>query len=124
VAQASGNGSVYTFASSVTLNANTQYYFYANAPQTVASSAASRYAGGDLYQAGNNSTYTASSTSDTAFLLQGTAVAAAVGPEPGTLPLLGMGLVTGAGMVGGLSRSRETIRRRKAFRACVKEQAA
>ena len=38
-------------------------------------------------------------------------------PEPGTLPLVGMGLVSGTGMVGTLSRSRETVRRRKAKQA-------
>lgn len=38
-------------------------------------------------------------------------------PEPGTLPLLGMGLVTGAGSIG-------MVKRRKAFHAGVKEQGA
>ena len=44
----------------------------------------------------------------------GTAIAPFNTPEPGTLPLLGMGLTAGLGIVGTLSRKREMVRRRKA----------
>ena len=61
---------------------------------------------GTLPTSGTYTTFAANSTGSR-ISTNGVAVPAAVGPEPGSLPLLGMGLVTGAGMVG-------TIRRRKA----------
>ena len=79
------------------------------------SSPTDRYAGGQFVYMNNGNdvnqlttgTYsTLSNTPDLAFTATFNAVAA-VGPEPGSLPLLGMGLTMGAGMVGG-------IRRRKA----------
>ena len=60
----------------------------------------------------NSATATNGATPFTVLRLSGTDT-----PEPGTLPLVGMGLVTGAGTVG-------AVRRRKALHARVKEQAA
>jgi hypothetical protein len=94
------SGGVWTFASSVTLNPSTQYFFYMDTAFTGVEtlySFADPYPGGQAYGAntGNGPTYGADdsplATVDYVFALTGTAAPSTV-PEPGTLTLAGLAL--------------------------------
>lgn len=83
------SGGVYQFASSVTLNGGTQYFFYTDA--TVATTAGSGYTGGNRYfptDAGPD--FTSDTSMSANFLLTGTAVAV---PEPSTAVIAALGTV-------------------------------
>jgi hypothetical protein len=75
----------YVFASSVTLQSNTQYFFYADTTFTISGSASNPYAGGQAYATDNpSSPFVAFPPSDVNFTLSGTAVQT---PEPATAAL-------------------------------------
>lgn len=100
IASAVGNNNLYTFASTVSVQTSTQYFFYANTTATFAADSNNPYTGGIMYFApGSSSAFQTASTFDAAFRLQGTAVVASA-PEPSTLPLVGMGLISVLGVVG------------------------
>jgi hypothetical protein len=85
---------VWSFAPGVTVQSNTQYFFYSNQALQI-SGGLNLYAGGILYWTVGSPTFVGQNTDDFDFLLQGTPTAAAV-PEPGTFVLLGLGIVGAA----------------------------
>lgn len=84
---------VWAFDPQVTLQSNTQYFLYSTLPLTLSGAGANPYSGGNLFAASTSvSEFSPVASQDATFLLQGTPTATAV-PEPGTLVLLGAGLV-------------------------------
>ena len=78
--------------SGLTLNPNTQYFFYsASGTSTSLRDSTNNYAGGNAFFAGSpGQTYFSATTNDFDFLLQGTISAV---PEPSSIALIGVALV-------------------------------
>jgi hypothetical protein len=85
---------VWSFDPGVTIQSNTQYFFYSDAPILSSGTGADVYGGGNSYFAfvAGQQTFMSFGGVDANFHLQGTPTAAAV-PEPGTFVLLGLGIV-------------------------------
>ena len=81
--QADGSGLEWTFAAEVTLQADTQYWFYMDSYPGEVLGINAAYSGGDMYYAWA-APYRLSSPSDARFQLEGV-------PEPSTLTLLALG---------------------------------
>lgn len=105
VAQATGASNAYTFSSGITLQSNTQYFFYNNVNAGYDFSVTNSYSGGNSYAGTTVTPFVSSGGPDAAFRLTGTGPAAAA-PEPGSFSLLCMGLVGGAGTLGAFRRRR------------------
>jgi hypothetical protein len=90
--QAVGSGGLYSFGSSVTLVAGTQYFLLSNAAMTLTGSNADSYAGGSFSVSFSSSdNFTNAPSQDAAFRISGTA--ASNTPDGGsTLALLGLAL--------------------------------
>lgn len=91
---ASINAGIWSFAPSVTLNSNTQYFFYTDGLNNILrANTTGTYAGGIAYYSlAANSAFVTDSTSDTLFNLSGTPGATGV-PEPASALTLGAGLL-------------------------------
>jgi hypothetical protein len=85
------NSGVYVFTPGVTLQGNTQYFFYATVPILNQGAAIGTYPGGNLYAA-NDTTVSFSNVAgqDANFTLSGTTAGV---PEPSSLLLFGAGLL-------------------------------
>ena len=86
---------VWAFASSVSINANTQYFLYMDtvfdgSKQVLAGRNA--YAGGNAYQSSSGGAYVSIPVLDMVFSLNGTAITPSV-PEPGSLALAALALL-------------------------------
>ena len=90
--QAVGSGGLYSFGSSVTLVAGTQYFLLSNEAMTLSGSTAESYAGGILSLSSSSSNnFTIAPGQDAAFRISGTAASST--PDGGsTLALLGLAL--------------------------------
>jgi hypothetical protein len=85
------NSGVWSFTPSVTINSNTQYFFYTDSINNILrANTTGVFSGGIAYYAiASNSSFVTDPTSDTLFNLSGvTAV-----PEPGTLLLFSLSLL-------------------------------
>jgi len=103
---ATTNG-VYQFSSNVTLNENTQYFFYANQSGPVTITPTDTYPGGQEWSTTGSNTAYGPAPDDTLFTLSGTAVS--VVPEPSTAVVAVFGAVSGIAY--GLARKRRAQRR-------------
>jgi hypothetical protein len=96
IAQAAASGGLYKFASGVTLQPGTQYFFYVNAEGLTSGNVTGSYSGGILYYAnGGAQNFQPASLEDENFLLTGSPV-----PEPNSIVLLVSGLL----IIGGVAR--------------------
>lgn len=92
IASASDTGTEYTFAAGVTLQPNTQYWFYTDGNvSSYRVNFADAYAGGNLYQRTLSSfpNYASNTARDAKFVLNGTVSV----PEPASVVLLGLAVV-------------------------------
>jgi hypothetical protein len=87
IASASASGGLWTFASNITLQANTQYWVYGDAPLTGDGDSGSSAGQQTYYSFTNTGNFTTAAAGEDNFNLSGTAV-----PEPGTLCTLGAGI--------------------------------
>jgi hypothetical protein len=100
-------GGVWSFASDVTLAANTPYFLYMNTifnENDMVRFSNDTYSGGTASQGGSSYGYHAVPSNDTLFTLSGTEIISSV-PEAGALPLMGLAL---AGFVAMRTRARQT----------------
>lgn len=90
MAQATAAGNLYTFASGVTLQSSTQYFFFANGQGDISGYSTNVYSGGNM-SFGDNTGFYPDVGSDANFRLSG--VAAIPEPEAYAMMLAGLGLM-------------------------------